>query len=40
MADEDILLLLHFLFYRFTGVIPDDRMLLNGIADFERERGA
>lgn len=37
MTDEDILLLLHYLFFRFMGSIPDDKLLLNGIADFRRE---
>jgi len=37
MTDEKLHALLHFLFSRFAGFIPDDKMLVNGIADFRRE---
>lgn len=37
MAEEDMLLLVKFVLFRFIGVMPEDRMLVNAIGDWKRE---
>lgn len=36
-ADEDLLLLLKFVLFRFMGTVPDDKMLMNAIQDWKKE---
>ena len=36
-AEEDLLLLVKFILFRFHGVVPDDKMLLNAINDWKKE---
>lgn len=38
MADEDIILFLKFVLDRFSGVVPDEQMLWNALADFKAEK--
>lgn len=36
-ANEDLVLLLKFAFFRFTGTVPDEKMLMNCVLDWKKE---